>query len=85
MHINRGIKKITCLGEDVEAMGHTGQLQSWTDREAKITAKDAWIVETKRLQKSNEHFGKAFLINKKSEVHKITPNKTLTIIGSSSI
>lgn len=79
------IKKNTCLGEDVEATGQTGHLQSWTDSEAKVTAKDAWIVETKRLQKSNERFGKAFLINKKSVDHKIIPKKTIIIIESSSI
>lgn len=76
-------RKYTCLGEDFEATGQSGQLQSWTEREAKVTAKDAWTVETKRLQKSKERFGKTFLINRNSVVHDITPNKTRLIIESS--
>ena len=64
----------TCLGEESEAKGQTGQLQSSTESEANITAKVAWIVETMRLQKSKERSEKIFLINRKTVVHEITPN-----------
>ena len=64
----------TCLGEEFEAKGQIGQLQSSTVSETNVTVKIAWIVETMRLQKSKERLKKIFLINTKAVVHEITPN-----------
>ena len=79
------IKYITCFGEESEAKGQTGQFQSSTEREAKVTAIIAWIVETTLLQNSNERFGHVFLINTKSVDHEITPKATIFLILSSMI
>ena len=65
----------TCLGEDFEAKGQTGQLQSWIEEKAKATAKKACAVETRRLQKSKERFGNAtFLIATNKVDHAATLN-----------
>ena len=66
----------TCEGDDFEAKGQTGHFQSCTERELRITPKQAWIVETRRLQKSKERFGNILLINKNVAVHEITPKTT---------
>ena len=66
--------------EDFEAKGQTGHLQSWTEREANITAKVAWIVETTRLLNSNESLGKTLLVNRKIVDHEMTPTTTKFII-----
>ncbi|KAK8551827.1 hypothetical protein V6N13_120263 [Hibiscus sabdariffa] len=62
-----------CLREGADAKGQTGQLQSSTESDAKITAEIAWIVETRRLQNPKERLEKIFLMNRKSVVHEITP------------
>ena len=61
-------------------MGHR---QFCTEMEAKVTAKQAWSVETRRLQNSKDLFGRSFLKEMKANVHAITP-KTTTFITSRS-
>ena len=68
------------MGEDLEAEGERGEVQSWTERDAKMTAKVAWIIETIRLQNSKDLFGKTLLITKNPVVHDTTPNTTNLII-----
>lgn len=73
----------TCLGEEFEAKGQTGQLQSSTESEAKLTARVACIVETSRLQNPKERFDNNFLINTNAIDHEITPSTTTFLIWSS--
>lgn len=72
----------TWLREGEEANGQTGHFQSWTVSEANVTAKVAWIVETRRLQNSNDRFGKAFLIKIKAVDHERTANTTKLVFSS---
>lgn len=76
-------RRFTCWGEDFKATGQTGHFQSSTDKEDNVTARIAWVVETRRLQNSNERFGNDFLISRKAVVHERTPKRRRFLTWSS--
>lgn len=76
---------ITCFGEEFEATGQTGQFQSWTESEAKVTATIACAVETTRLQNPKERFESIFLSNRNPIDHETIPGTITFLITWSSI